>query len=219
MYALLIVLLAHTAAYAQEFWVFPKQNQPPAAPNPAPLRDACLNPSQWPTGWDRMTWFGNSIQYWEAWRQSAPAEVSQCFTNLRNANKTVVIELGALKPHCQTGQACFDQSLPTLAALVGLGMPTDKLYLAIDEPLTTGHPNFAFGNGGPYADFGTAVAETVNFIAAARVYGPIKFILHEAYPTPLHKHSICVLVGFQEEGTPGSQNHGTLRCGPASDRA
>jgi putative transposase len=26
-------------------------------------------------------------------------------------------------------------------------------------------------------------------------------------------------VGFQEEGTQGFQNHGTLRCRPASDRA
>jgi predicted alpha/beta hydrolase family esterase len=26
-------------------------------------------------------------------------------------------------------------------------------------------------------------------------------------------------VGFQEEGTPGFQNHGTLSCRPASDRA
>jgi hypothetical protein len=173
--AIVIWLAVGTFASAQELLVFPKQNQGGPPWDAQPLREACLNPAQWPTGWNRATMFGSSYQYFEAWTNNT--EIAQCFTNMRNANKKLVIELGVLKPHCQTAQACLNAALPTLSRIAGLGIP--DVYLAVDEPITTGHPNYPNQN----ADFNYAVAQTVEFIRLTLVLAPgLKFMLHEAYP-------------------------------------
>lgn len=165
-----------SVASAQQLLVFPKQQHVGGVGwDPTPLREACLNPQSWPTGWERAEMFGNSFQFFEAW--VSDAEIAQCFTNLRNAGKKLVVELGALKPDCQTAQACWNRAQPTLLRLAALNPP--DAYLAIDEPITTGHPNFPHQD----ADFNYAVAQTVEFIRIARSWAPgLKFILHEAYP-------------------------------------
>lgn len=172
---------AAVQATAEEFLVFPKQNQPiqgqPYQVDPTPLREACLNPHSWPTGWNRATMFGNSVQYWEAWTNDA--EVAQCFDNLRASGKKLVIEMGSLKPHCQTAQACWSAVSGTLSRLSSLNPPL--MLLAIDEPITTGHPDYPDQD----ADFSYAVAVTIDFIAIARAaenFPNIGIMLHEAYP-------------------------------------
>lgn len=169
--ALGLTVAALHSAFAQELLVFPRQT----GTDYQPLREACLNPALWPTGWERMTMFGNSVQFFGAWTNDA--EVAQCFANLRNAGKKLVVELGSLKPQCQTAQACWDSAYPTLARLASLAPP--DAYLAIDEPISTGHLNYP----NQIADFGYAVAQTVEFIRIARTFAPgLKIILHEAYP-------------------------------------
>ncbi len=149
--------------------VFPTQNHPS---EPNPLRDACLNPGAWPTGWSRISSFGNSIQFWAAWTNNA--EISQCFTNLRAAGKELVIEAGVLKPECTTAQACWASVQPTLSRLAGLTPP--QISLALDEPLT--------GSEG-YASYAYAVDQTGEWIALARGDFPalnLNIIVDETYP-------------------------------------
>src|SRR5262245_29358615 len=140
---------------------------------PEPLREMCLNPEEWPTGWSRMTAFGNAYEFWATW--TSDSEVSQCFTNLRAAGKELVIDAGVLKPpgNCTTAQACWNDAEPTLTRLVGLNPP--PLTLALDEPLTGSEA---------YADYAYAVDQTAEWIALARAQFPtVKIILHEAYPS------------------------------------
>lgn len=155
---------------AQSLMVFPTQ-----VGGGQPLREACLNPQLWPTGWSRMEFFGNSVQYFQQWGNST--EIAQCFTNLRNAGKKLVIEVGALKPDCQTAQACLNVNLPTLYWIASLAPP--EVILAIDEPISTGHPNWP----NQKADFNYAVQQTVEYIRLVRGLAPgLRFIVHEAYP-------------------------------------
>lgn len=159
--------------------VFPTQNHPN---EPDPLREACLNPGAWPTGWSRMSRFGNSVQYWAAWTNDA--EVAQCFANLRAAGKELVIEAGVLKEpgNCTTAQACWNNAAPTLSRLATLDPP--PLSLALDEPLTGSQS---------YASYAYVVDQTAEWIALARAQLPsTKMILHEAYP----HHSAATLEAF-----------------------
>lgn len=141
---------------------------PGLTPDPAPGRDACLNPRGWPIVWDRMDLFGQAYQFFAAW---SDAELSQCFVNLRHAGKRLVVAAGAIKPHCTTAGACWGGVAPTLRRMKALG--AEIAYLEIDEPLTTG--------GQPV--FGHAVRETARFIHLARQELPgAGVILQEAYP-------------------------------------
>jgi hypothetical protein len=166
------VLLAAPAQAQQDLprlLVFPTQHH---ANEPEPLRETCLNPGAWPTGWSRMSSFGNSSQYWAAWTNDV--EVSQCFANLRAAGKELVIEAGVLKEpgNCTTAQACWNNVEPTLTRLAGLNPP--PLTLALDEPLTGSEA---------YASYAYAVDQTGEWITVARAQFPnVKIILHEAHP-------------------------------------
>lgn len=185
--ALVVVLTvgALKEAKGQPLLVFPTQN---SSATYQPLREACLNPGLWPTGWQRSQMFGNSVQFWSYW--PSDAEIAQCFTNLRNAGKSLVIEAGALKPGCQTAQACLDGSMATFSRLAGLGLP--DTYLAIDEPISTGHPNWPAQK----ANYAYAVQQTVEYIRLVRALAPgLKFILHEAYPN----NSASTLTSFFQD--------------------
>jgi hypothetical protein len=137
---------------------------------PEPLRETCLNPGAWPTGWSRMTAFGNAFEFWAAW--TSDSEVSECFANLRAAGKELVIGAGVLKAHCTTAQACWNGEEPTFTRLAGLNPP--PLTFVLDEPLTGSED---------YADYAYAVDQTAEWIALARAqYPTAKIMVQEAYP-------------------------------------
>jgi len=141
---------------------------PGQTPDPAPGRDACLNPRGWPAVWERMDLFGQAYQFFAAWTD---AELSQCFLNLRHAGKRLVVASGAIKPHCTTAGACWGGVAPVIRRMKALG--AEIAYLEIDEPLTTG--------GQP--SFDHAVRQTARFIGFARQELPgVGIILQEAYP-------------------------------------
>jgi hypothetical protein len=115
------------------FQVEPTMNGVPPGlpPNPTPLREACLDPGSWPTGWERLDLFGNAVQFFGALND---ADVAQCVANVRNAGKQLVVAAGALKDHCRTADACWNGVAPTLRRMRDLGARID--YVEIDEPLT-----------------------------------------------------------------------------------
>lgn len=160
--------LSFAQHYAPPVVVFPTQNHPDS---PAPLRDACLNPSGWQTGFSRMTMFGNAWQFWQEW--SNDAEVATCLANLRTSGKTLGIEVPVLKWHCQSAQACWNQFESTLERLVALSAP--EIWLVFDEPITTN----GFG-----ATDAFIVDQTAEMVSLARNRFPgTNIIIHEAYPT------------------------------------
>jgi hypothetical protein len=170
------VELDHTALPSMTpLLIEPTQHHPNG---PQPLRDTCLNPHAWPTGWSRMSTFGNALWFWDAW--TSDAEVSQCFANLRAAGKELAIAVGVLKKqnpnhHCQTAQACWHIDEPMLTRLAGLDPP--PLTFLLDEPLT-GSSLW----GEPF-DYALAVDQTGEWIALARAQFPTaKILLDEAYP-------------------------------------
>jgi len=137
----------------------------------APLRDACLNPGSWPTGFERLDFFGNAYQFWGAWNNDT--EVAQCFTNLRNAGKALIIGTWSLRvaPNCSSGAMCWGQHEPQISRLMSLNPPS-QVYLEIDEPITHG--------GGNYS---AAVTATMEYIRLARLQFPnLGIFLAEAYP-------------------------------------
>jgi hypothetical protein len=146
---------------------------------PAPLRESCLNPEAWPTGWSRMSTFGNGMTDWELWTNDS--EVAQCFANLRAAGKELVIGVGVLKMqnpehHCQTAQRCWNHDEPTLMRLAALNPPA--LAFALDEPLTGTQET---PNDGP--DYAYAVDQTAEWIAIARrLFPTARIMVEEAYP-------------------------------------
>lgn len=148
----------------------------------APLRDACLNPNSWPTGFDRLDFFGNAYQFFEQWTNDT--EVAQCFTNLRNAGKALVVGTWSLRPFCTTAQACWNDHSPQITRLMSLNPPS-QVFLEIDEPVT--HGGF---------DYSKAVAETVEYIRLARLQFPgLGIFLAEAYPA----QSISTLTSFYND--------------------
>jgi hypothetical protein len=152
---------------------------PGQPPDPAPGRDACLRPDLWPTVWDRMDVFGQAYQFFAASGWS-DRQLSRCFSNLRDAGKALSIAVGSLKPHCPTADACWESVVPSLRRMRALG--ADVAYLAIDEPLTTGH-----------ATYDHAVKETGRFVRLARQEFPgVGVILQEAYP----HHDVATLAAF-----------------------
>jgi hypothetical protein len=170
----LVTLLLPRTASTQQLTVFPTMNGPTGA---APLRDSCLNMNQWPTGAHRTNYFGNAIQYWD---QLSSGELSQCLSNLASYGIRPVIEVWALKWHCQTAAACFAGTSGGIGRLVSHG--ASNLYILIDEPLT--------GIGGNYS---FAVQETAEYIRLVRsTYGNVGVILAEAYPT----HSVSTLSSY-----------------------
>jgi hypothetical protein len=110
---------------------------------PAPLRESCLNPEAWPTGWSRVGTFGIGLTDWELW--TSDSEVSQCFANLRAAGKELAIGAGVLKRqnpnhHCQTAQGCWNHDEPIITRLAGLNPP--PVTFVLDEPLTGSNLEF-----------------------------------------------------------------------------
>lgn len=175
-HALMIPAIA--SAQSPKLVIQPTMN---SSAGPAPLRDACLNPGSWPTGFERMDFFGNAYQFFQQWTNDA--EVAQCFNNLSAAGKALVVAAAALRPYpnCNSGQACWNALAPTLRRLVSLNPPS-SVYIEIDESLT---------NGG--ADYSTAVTQTVEFIRLARAEFPgIGIFLAEAYPA----QSISTMTNF-----------------------
>ena len=147
----------------------------------APLREACLNPSSWPTGFERLDFFGNAYQFFQDWTNDA--EVAQCFQNLSNGGKALIVAAAALRvaPNCSSGQACYDAFAPTMRRLRALNPPS-SVYVEIDESITHG--------GGNYSN---AVTQTVEFIRLLRQeFGGIGIFLAEAYPA----QSISTLTNF-----------------------
>jgi hypothetical protein len=158
-------------AFAQSrpvFQVEPTMNTAPI-PNGIPFRDACLNTSQWPTGWDRTDFFGNAHQFMAA---LSDGELAQCFNNVKGAGKKLVIAAGALKPQCLTAAVCWSHVEGNLQRFDALGGRPD--FIEIDEPLTTGQQPM---------DYNYAVEQTAEFIRLARTAFPgVGIILQEAYP-------------------------------------
>lgn len=150
-------------ADAQTFGVSPPMSY--GAPNA--LRDACLNPTLWPTGWARADFFGAVI--WNFPLMTAE-DKAQCFANLRSAGKQLVLQVGVLKGHCTTAQACWDSQKTWLEDIFALGASID--YLELDEPLSAG-----------IGDYWYAVEQTAEFVRLARqTYENVKIILIERYP-------------------------------------
>lgn len=166
--AMLVAWLQPALSSAQSrplFQVEPTMNQ--GVPG---LRDACLNPGQWPTGWERTDLFGNAVQFFAA---LSDPELAQCVSNVRSAGKSLVVAGWSLKGtgNCRSGPECWNALAPTFRRMRDLG--ADIEYFEIDEPLTTGQPT----------TFQNAVDQTVEWIRLARSEFPgVKIILQEAYP-------------------------------------
>ena len=174
----LLISPAIASAQSPKLVVQPTMN---SAAGHAPLRDACLNLGSWPTAVDRMDFFGNAFQFFAQWTNDA--EVAQCFQNLSNAGKALIVAAAALRvaPNCSSGQACWNDLAPTLRRLVALNPPS-SVYIDIDESIT-------WGGGNP----SNAVTQTVEFIRLAREEFPgIGIFLAEAYPA----QSISTLTSF-----------------------
>lgn len=147
--------------------VFPTEHHPN---EPAPLRETCLYPDDWPTGWSRAFAFGNADSFWAAWTNNN--QVAQCLTNLRNAGMELWVEVGVLKDHCTTAAACWNNALPILRRLENLG--ASQMTLVLDEPLTGSEP---------YASYSYVVDQTGYYIELARDEFPaVAIVLEEAYP-------------------------------------
>lgn len=157
--------VASAQSHNPAFQVMPTMKE--NSTDPTAIRDACLNPSQWPTGWNRMDFFGGAIQYLE---QMTNAQLTQCAANVHNAGKKLVIQLGALKDWCPSSSQCWSAVLPILQRFRSVGFTFD--YLELDEPLSAGVGSYSY-----------AVQETGNFINLARTQYPgQKITLVEAYP-------------------------------------
>src|SRR5947209_7100048 len=76
--ALAFLTFSHDV-YAQSHSVLLRVSPTQGAISPAPLRDSCLNPGAWPTGWDRMDLFSNAQNFFD---QMTSSERTQCFSNL-----------------------------------------------------------------------------------------------------------------------------------------
>lgn len=158
---------------------------PTFGPGPAdvtPLRDACLHPDQWSTGWARMTWLNAPAWLWGAWTDDD--ELRQCLANLAAAGKGIAIEIEVLKPSgvCTSAEQCWAARAPVVARLKALG--AGKIAFHMDEPWT--------GSEG-YLSLDQAVQQTAAWIALARAaYPDATMILVEAFP----HHSAADLVGY-----------------------
>jgi hypothetical protein len=153
-------------------FITPVQNGVPAGlpPNGTSFREMCLNPQSWPTAWARQNAFGAAVQFFETLTN---AELSQCFTNLKNAGKTLIVAGGSLRaPHCNTGAECFAAHIGQFNRIASLSPP--PVILELDEPLTHG----GFAHDIPYV-----VAQTVDYIRLVRQLAPgLPVMLDEAYP-------------------------------------
>lgn len=116
-----------------------------------------------------MTAFGPAIQFYN---QLSDPELTQCFNNLRNAGKKLIVGVAPLRPFCPTAQQCFNDWYPTMLRIAALNPP--NVIVELDEPLTHG----GFTNNKPYV-----VAQTVEYIRLLRQLAPgIPVMLDEAYP-------------------------------------
>ena len=152
------------------FLVMPPQN---TENEPQPLREMCLNPSSWPTGWNRMTMFGNGLGWFAALNDT---EMSQCFANLRNASKELGLEVNVLDTNHPSAVGSYEEWQPDLARIAQMWGNNATISLILDEPLLLGTQS-----GHSYAD---VVTQTGDFIQLARQGFPgIKINIEEAYPT------------------------------------
>ncbi len=151
----------------------------PGAPNPAPFRDACLNLQSWPTGWNRLDFFGSEVV---SMALMSDGELAQCFSNINASGKLLTIEVPVLKDHCTTGQECWTEEVsPRLTRFKDLGANMNGVYLQLDEPLTM----VLRDDKWPLArDYNYAVDQTAEYIRLARQQFPnIKIIATEGFPT------------------------------------
>ncbi len=179
--------------------VFPTQNGPTLSP-PA-YEQACLNPTQWPTGWAKMQAMGWAVQFWDEWIKTDPTAVAQCFANLKSAGKGIVIEGWALKPpgNCTSAQACWDLLSPIFAEIAALNPP--PMTVAIDEPLT---------GSAAYDTLDQAIAGTVQWIGMLRsAYPGMPVILDETYPGNNAQQLIAYWTGVNA-ATPGGIQYAAL---------
>ena len=152
------------------FLVMPPQN---TENEPQPLREMCLSPSSWPTGWQRMTMFGNAINWFPAW--TSDTEIQNCFANLRNAGKELAIEINVVDESFSTADPSYQWWRAQLLRLAGMWGNNATMTLVLDEPLTLGTPHGC--------SYSCAVTETGRYIQLARQDFPgIKINLEEAYP-------------------------------------
>jgi len=175
------VFSAISSAQAPAFLVMPPQN---TENEPEPLREMCLFPTSWPgvlpitwpTGWQRMTMFGNAINWFADW--SNDTEVQNCFGNLRNAGKELALEINVVDANFPTAQQNYELWLPQLQRLAGFWGNNATMTLVLDEPL-----KMATSDLQPHRDYNYALTETTYFIGRARQDFPgIKINLEEPYP-------------------------------------
>jgi hypothetical protein len=129
---------------------------------PYQLREACLNPGAWPTGWARLRIFGNGVGYFNQLYENNVDEVRQCFINLRDAGKELSFGVNPLDHNgWPTGAQGWDAHVFILPRLVDLAHSVgyDLEYIELDEPLT--HNKVAFSDS-------YIAAETADFVRIAR---------------------------------------------------
>jgi hypothetical protein len=165
--------------------VTPTQHAPyDPAVFPTALRDTCLNPTSWPTGWARMELFSNGLGFFG---QLATNERVQCFNNLHADGKMLAFGVAALKEWCTTAQACWDAQSGEILQYYNEGAPLE--YLILDEPLSA-----LFDHTDTYT-----VDQTAEFVRLARqTYPNIKIILQEAYP---HQPATTLMNFFRDVNT------------------
>jgi len=146
---------------------------------PQKFLDVCLNPGSWPAGIAQVDFFGTVD--WQLMNGNSSL-LANCFSNLNNYGKRLVLEVPALKGWCPTGGACFAATKPKIDHFLGLspsGWSQGRAFtLMMDWPLHAAV--------GPELNAGWwyGVRETAQYIKSMRDEYPYLQILSiEGHPT------------------------------------
>ncbi|NUN95886.1 MAG: hypothetical protein HUU16_06910 [Candidatus Omnitrophica bacterium] len=124
--------------------------------NKEPFRDLFEHPDEWVEARNLI----HAIGYYDhAINRYSDAELTEWFALIKEWDKKLFIETGALKEWCQSAQACFDAVSPLYDRFLSLGARIDAF--SMDEPLIN-----VLANG--YGDYAFAVNQTAEWIRMVR---------------------------------------------------